>query len=242
MTARQPGSDPTPIDVVTGASARADPPRRAALDSIARGYTDLLGPEHDGPARLSHSGRCKVRRSRQYLGGPWRPITIGSTPACVGSHSRSVERASAALRLVGEQRVLDMACGPGNFTSFSSDKLDGDGFVIGLDNSVPMMERAVADYSHSRAVYMRAEALSLPFDDGVFDAVCCFAALHLVPEPIGVLREMVRVLAPRGRIAVLTSYGRESSWCARTRSSAPRSAVCGSSTAPRSRLSLLPPG
>ena len=52
---------------------------------------------------------------------------------------------------------------------------------------------------------------SLPFDDGAFDAVCCFGALHLVPEPLGVLREMVRVLAPLGRIAVLTSYGRESS-------------------------------
>jgi SAM-dependent methyltransferase len=56
---------------------------------------------------------------------------------------------------------------------------------------------------------MRADALSLPFNDGAFDVVCCFAALHFVPEPIGVLREMVRVLSPGGRIAVVTSYGRE---------------------------------
>jgi SAM-dependent methyltransferase len=73
-----------------------------------------------------------------------------------------------------------------------------------------MIERAVRDNSHARTVYMRADALRCPFDDGAFDAVCSFAALHRVPEPIGVLREMVRVLAPGGRIAVLTSYGRES--------------------------------
>jgi SAM-dependent methyltransferase len=72
-----------------------------------------------------------------------------------------------------------------------------------------MIERAVRDNSSARAVYMRADALDLPFDDGAFDAVCCFAALHLVPEPFGVLREMTRVLAPHGWIAVMTSYGRE---------------------------------
>src|SRR5262249_17522386 len=60
-----------------------------------------------------------------------------------------------------------------------------------------------------RAVYMRADTLSLPFSDGAFDVVCCFAA-HLVPEPIGVLHEMTRVLSPGGRIAVMTTYGRES--------------------------------
>lgn len=57
---------------------------------------------------------------------------------------------------------------------------------------------------------MHADELRLPFDDGAFDAVCCFAALHRISEPIGVLREMVRVLAPRRRIALLTSCGRES--------------------------------
>ena len=76
---------------------------------------------------------------------------------------------------------------------------------------VRMMQRAACENSHNRVVYMRADTLSLPFDDGVFDAVCCLAALHLLPEPMGVLREMVRVLAPLGRIAVLTSYRRESS-------------------------------
>jgi ubiquinone/menaquinone biosynthesis C-methylase UbiE len=35
--------------------------------------------------------------------------------------------------------------------------------------------------------------------------LCCYAALYLVPEPFTVLAEMVRVLAPGGRVALLTS-------------------------------------
>jgi SAM-dependent methyltransferase len=105
---------------------------------------------------------------------------------------------------------LDVACGPGNFTSFFADQLAGDGFVIGLDNSVPMIERAVRDNSGARAVYMRGDALDLPFNNRAFDVVTCFAALHLVSQPFGVLHEMVRVLSPGGRIAVMTTYGRES--------------------------------
>ncbi|MBP1159456.1 ubiquinone/menaquinone biosynthesis C-methylase UbiE [Rhodococcus sp. PvR099] len=49
----------------------------------------------------------------------------------------------------------------------------------------------------------------MPFDDGTFDAVCCYAALYLVPEPMTVVDEMIRVLSPGGRIAVMTGYGRE---------------------------------
>lgn len=153
------------------------------------GYTDLLGPS--APPRYNIAQR--VMR---------------------GLHGMSIpverNRAATALRLVGEQRVLDVACGPGDFTGLFADGLKGDGFVIGLDHSVAMMERAVHDNSRARAVYMRADTLRLPFSDGVFDAVCCFAALHLMPEPFAVLHEMVRVLSPGGMIAVTTSYGRES--------------------------------
>jgi ubiquinone/menaquinone biosynthesis C-methylase UbiE len=52
--------------------------------------------------------------------------------------------------------------------------------------------------------------LDLPFNDGAFGVVCCFAALHVVSEPMFILHEMARVLSPGGRIAVMTTYGRES--------------------------------
>ncbi len=173
------------------------------------GFTDLLGasiPRRPSLAqRFMHSPTVAALYERF-----WRPIMV----AIMRLHGISIDaerqKASDALHLGGEQRVLDVACGPGNFTRFFANQLSGDGFVIGLDNSVAMLERAVRDNSGARAVYMRADALSLPFNDGAFDVVCCFAALHLVGEPIRMLQEMIRVLSPGGRIAVMTTYGRES--------------------------------
>ena len=52
---------------------------------------------------------------------------------------------------------------------------------------------------------MRGDAVELPFRDASFDAVCCFAALHLFAEPFVALDHMARVLTPGGRIAIFTS-------------------------------------
>lgn len=173
------------------------------------GYIDVLAPS--APTRRSLALRAMhspmVAAIYQRV---WRPIMVAAMRMHGLSVSAERDRAAAALRLGGRQWVLDVACGPGTFTGFFGGKLTGDGFVIGLDNSVPMIERAVRDNDCPRAVYMHADALNLPFDDGVFDVVCCFAALHVVAEPCSVLHEMVRVLAPGGRIAVMASYGRES--------------------------------
>ncbi|SEE87215.1 Methyltransferase domain-containing protein [Rhodococcus jostii] len=173
------------------------------------GYIDLL--ESHPPTRRTIAQRAMTNRTvAAVYERLWRPVVVAALSLHGLSIAEERERAAAAMELDGGQRVLDVACGPGNFTSFFADRLVGDGFVIGVDNSPAMLERAVRDNSRTRAVYLHADAVSLPFDDRTFDAVCCFAALYLVAEPCAVLREMVRVLAPGGRIAVTTSYGRES--------------------------------
>ena len=55
---------------------------------------------------------------------------------------------------------------------------------------------------------IRGDATALPFDDASFDCACCFAALHLFADPFAGLDEMRRVLAPGGRIALMTSIRR----------------------------------
>jgi ubiquinone/menaquinone biosynthesis C-methylase UbiE len=173
------------------------------------GYTDLLGSSAPGRRSLAQRAMnsSMVAAIYQHI---WRPIMVAAMSLHGMSISAERERATAALHLGGQQRVLDVACGPGNFTSFFAGQLAGDGFVIGLDSSEPMMERAARDNSCPRAVYMRGDALDLPFNNYAFDVVSCFAALHLVSEPLRLLHEMVRVLTPGGRIAVMTTYGRES--------------------------------
>ncbi len=109
------------------------------------------------------------------------------------------------LRLGPGDRVLDIACGPGNFTHYLSEHV-GDGFAVGVDYSVPMLRQAVADNAGVKAGYVRADARRLPFPDNSFDAVCCFGALYLIPDPLVAAAEMIRVLAPGGRIAISTSH------------------------------------
>ena len=53
-----------------------------------------------------------------------------------------------------------------------------------------------------RATYLRGDATRLPFPDGSLDAVNCYAALYLIPDPYAAFDEMLRVLRPGGRIAV----------------------------------------
>ena len=134
----------------------------------------------------------------------WRPtlfyLATGRTTAA--DRRFAVE----SLHLEGARRVLDIACGPGNFTHFLSEHIPADGYVTGIDYSPPMLARARTDNAGLRAGYVRGDARFLPFADKTFDAVCCFGALYLVPDPLTAAREMIRVLAPGGRIAITTSH------------------------------------
>ena len=55
---------------------------------------------------------------------------------------------------------------------------------------------------------MRGDASSLPFRAESFDAVCCFAALYLIENPMRAIAEIARVLRPGGRVALLASVTR----------------------------------
>jgi ubiquinone/menaquinone biosynthesis C-methylase UbiE len=137
----------------------------------------------------------------------WRP-TPATSPAAspLGPSTAARDR---LCNLSTAERLLDVACGPGNFTAPLAEQLPDDGLAVGFDISAPMRTRAVLDNSGARTCYVRGDAHALPFDDETFDAVCCFGALYLMPEPFPVAREMVRVLGPGGRIAILTTYARE---------------------------------
>jgi ubiquinone/menaquinone biosynthesis C-methylase UbiE len=71
-----------------------------------------------------------------------------------------------------------------------------------------MLARAVEETDAANVEYVRGDASDLPFRDATFDAVCCFAALYLIEDPYGALDEIVRVLKPGGRVALLASVNR----------------------------------
>jgi ubiquinone/menaquinone biosynthesis C-methylase UbiE len=104
--------------------------------------------------------------------------------------------------------LLDVACGTGNFSRDFALTVGPAGLVVGIDVSETMLSRAVADTAHAgleQVAYVRGDAQELPFVDRSFDAVCCFAALHLFSDPQRALDRMAAVLTQGGRIALFTS-------------------------------------
>ena len=74
------------------------------------------------------------------------------------------------------------------------------GRVTGFDLNEAML--AVARRLRAEINWRQGDAGKLPFEDGAFDVVVSQFALMFFPDQVAALREMWRVLAPRGRLAV----------------------------------------
>lgn len=71
-----------------------------------------------------------------------------------------------------------------------------------------MLARAVKETDADTVAYCWWTLVICLSATGSFDAVCCFAALYLIERPIRPVEEIVRALAPGGRVALLTSCNR----------------------------------
>jgi ubiquinone/menaquinone biosynthesis C-methylase UbiE len=102
-------------------------------------------------------------------------------------------------------RVLDVACGTGVVTRLTAERVGPDGAVAGLDINPSMLAVARSVPSSGAAIeWHEASAESLPLGDGSFDVVLSSLGLQFVPDKASALREMQRVLAPDGRLAIAT--------------------------------------
>lgn len=184
------------------ALALMDPPVEAPR--ITDGYLDLLEPE--APRRVSIAQRA-MRSSLlpKVYERAWRPILFTAwTLRSTGAEQRLLDD---LLDPHDGDAVLDVACGPGNTTRRLREAFAG-GVVIGLDYSATMLARATADTYDDGVAFVRGDAHRLPFADGSLDVVTCLGALYLVEDPFRVVDELLRVLAPGGRIALLTTCER----------------------------------
>ena len=183
-----------------------DPARRPPAAPVVDGYIDLLGGAGRSGGRPAQ--RLMLTRALPVVYERWwRPTWGRMVMGPLGPGMAGERRiAQELLELAPGDTVLDIACGPGNFVRDFAGAVGKRGLVVGLDASPTMLARAVEDTRVAPNVaYLRGDAVRLPFRDGSFDAICCFAALHLFDEPLAALDAMARVLAPRGRLAILTS-------------------------------------
>lgn len=110
------------------------------------------------------------------------------------------DRVAEAARIEPGQRVLDVACGTGVLACAAAERAGPRGSVVGLDPNPEML--AVARPKSDSIEWREGRAESLPFEDDSFDAVVSQFGLMFFEDRVAALREMMRVLRPRGRVAV----------------------------------------
>lgn len=101
------------------------------------------------------------------------------------------------------QRVLDIACGPGVATRIAAKSIGPTGEIIGIDLDDAMLavaHKLPATDDAAPMTWRQADAASLPFPAGDFDAVMCFEGIQFFPDRPRALAEFRRVLRPGGRL------------------------------------------
>ena len=98
--------------------------------------------------------------------------------------------------------VVDIACGTGVVTRLAAARM-AKGRVVGLDFNAGMLAVArTLPNSGLPIEWIEGSALNLPFGDRSFNLVLCQLGLQFFPDRPLAVREMYRVLAKSGRVAL----------------------------------------
>ncbi len=129
--------------------------------------------------------------SRDYLSRLWTKLRL--------------YREEAALALLdGGETFLDLGCGDGRLVFLATQKYKQ---VFGIDVSALTVRRAQERFQGiaEGRIHLQVADLSegIPFGNASFDAVSCVAALEHIANPEELLKEIHRVLRPRGELVVV---------------------------------------
>lgn len=171
--------------------------------------TELLRSPHHVPD--------KADRVRQMFNGIAARYQLVNTLFSLGRDRFWRRRAVELAGVQGEDAVLDVACGTGDFARAFARA--GARSVVGCDFAHGMLARAARDSPQRDkalrgGLWCEADALQLPFRPGSFSIVSCAFGVRNFEDLNAGLAEMHRVLKPGGR-AVILEFTRPSSRLAR---------------------------
>ncbi len=120
-------------------------------------------------------------------------------------HSRQVTSNFLAKRLLLQKNnietVMDLGCGTGNSVDFFRANNPTVRWIgLDIENSPGVTARRRTD-----AEFASFDGVNIPFDDNYFDLVYCNQVFEHVRHPIGLLKEVQRVLKPNGYFVGSTS-------------------------------------
>lgn len=133
---------------------------------------------------------------RTFEHAGWQRAASGYRSSFAHATARYIEPLVEAAEISSGQRVLDVACGPGDLAAAASAR---GAIAHGLDFSAEMV--GIARSAHPEIVVTEGDAENLPYPDNTFHAVVSSFGIHHVPRPELALADSWRVLKPGGRMA-----------------------------------------
>jgi SAM-dependent methyltransferase len=148
---------------------------------------------------------------KNYLSGQYRDAT--NLNARIALHIRFSTNPQGWLRWVFERltlppesRILEVGCGPGDLWRENADRIPPAWEITLSDLSPGMLEQARRNLAATGRIfhYEAADAQTVPFTGGEFDALIADHMLYHVPDRTKALGEFQRVLRPGGRLFAST--------------------------------------
>ena len=105
-------------------------------------------------------------------------------------------------------KILDAGCGfGGTLLHLARNFPQAQG--VGIDMSDPLLElarqTAAAEGLEQRVVFEKADVQEIPYPDDSFDVLISTNVVHHVADPLAMLKELERVLAPDGMLYIADS-------------------------------------
>jgi len=122
----------------------------------------------------------------RYILGPWASLLVDASQVGVG------------------ERVLDVACGTGVVARAAAERAGAAGRIVGADLNSGMIAvaRSLPVPAGAPIAWIECSALGLPLQNATMDVVLCQQGLQFFPDKALAMREMRRVLARGGRLAL----------------------------------------
>ena len=105
------------------------------------------------------------------------------------------------------QRILDIACGTGDFSLAIACRMHPDSRVTGLDLSAGMLavmrEKVAKEGLTERISCLQGDSEAMPWEDGSFDVATIAFGIRNFEHREAALKEILRILRPGGRLVIL---------------------------------------
>ena len=107
----------------------------------------------------------------------------------------------AAMDASADSRVLEVGCASGFLARGVAPRV---GAYVGVDVAQPALD-AAEQLGLANAAFLKGDGAALPFEDGAFDGAFCydvFTNLPSIDDGIPIIREMLRVVRPGGKVLI----------------------------------------